>query len=97
MTQSGNTVETRLVGELDPEVIELIEDFATTCKPVNSPPLLVMRDNATGAVYVEAHVTGSRLVPVATTDAPLDPDEGSSTFRVMRWVFTPRFGWRCRA
>ncbi len=22
---------------------------------------------------------------------------GSSTFRVMRWVFTPRFGWRCRA
>ncbi len=24
-------------------------------------------------------------------------DEGSSTFRVMRWVFTPRFGRRCRA
>lgn len=75
MTHHDPVADTRLVGDLEPEIHELLEDFARTCKPVDSHPLLVMRDNATGALFVEVHVLGSQLVPAATTDVPLDPDD----------------------
>lgn len=75
MTSHSSVADTRLVGDLDPETHEMLEDFAQTCKPVDSLPLLVMRDNATGALFVEVHVLGSLLVPAATTDVPLDPED----------------------
>src|SRR5665811_2447028 len=75
MTHHGSVADTRVVGDLDPEIHEMLEDFAQTCKPVDSHPLLVMRDSATGALFVEVHVLGSLLVPAATTDVPLDPDD----------------------
>ena len=67
--------DTRLVGDLDPDVVELLEDFAQICEPVDSLPLLVMQDKATGALFVEVHVLGSLLVPATTIDVPLDPED----------------------
>jgi hypothetical protein len=50
MTQNDPVADTRVVGDLDPEVHEMLEDFVKTCQPVDTLPLLVMRDNATGAL-----------------------------------------------
>jgi hypothetical protein len=75
MTEEDSVADQRIVGDLNPEIHELLRDFVQACEPVDSRPLLVMRDNLTGALFVEVHVLGSRLVPAATTDVPLDPDE----------------------
>lgn len=85
LTQSAGIVDTRLVGNLKPGVIDLIEDFINVCKPVDSPPILVMRDKRTGAIFVEAHVSADHLVESATVDVPLDPDE-SPDYRANREV-----------
>lgn len=75
MSQDALVADTRIVGDLDPEILEMFDDFVHSCEPVDSLPLLVMRDNLTGALFVEVHILGSRLIPAATTDVPLDPDE----------------------
>ncbi len=85
MTATSENADCRLVGDLDPEVLELVDDFVVVCDPVSSRPLLVMRDNATGAIFIEAHVLGSNLVNTATTDVPLDPDE-QAEYRANREV-----------
>jgi hypothetical protein len=78
-------VDTRLSGEVEATVIEMIEDFVATCEPVDALPILVMRDSATGAFFIEAHVTASKLVPAATVDVPPDPDE-QADYRANREV-----------
>lgn len=85
MSQSGGTVDTRLVGELKSDVVGLIDDFINVCKPVESLPVLVMRDNRTGAYFVEVHVLADDLVRSATVDVPLDPDD-SPEYRANREV-----------
>jgi hypothetical protein len=75
MEHNDPVADTRLVGELDPEMDEMLADFVQICLPVDALPFLVMRDKATGALFVEVHVLGSRLVPAATIDVPLDPEE----------------------
>ncbi|GAP53523.1 hypothetical protein AHiyo6_00880 [Arthrobacter sp. Hiyo6] len=85
MGKGIGTVDTRLVGDLKPEVIELIEDFITVCKPVESLPILVMRDMRTQAIFVEVHVLADHLVQSATVDVSLDPDE-SPDYRANREV-----------
>jgi hypothetical protein len=75
MGTGDNAVDSRLAGELSDAVRELIEDFVEVCLPVDTRPLLLMRDKATGSVFLEVHISASRLVPVATVDVPLDPDE----------------------
>jgi hypothetical protein len=75
MNRSDSVADTRLVGDLDPEIREMLADFVKTCEPVDALPVLVMQDKATGALFIEAHVWGSKLVPSATIDVPLDPDE----------------------
>lgn len=67
--------DTRLVGELDPEIEAMLADFSQICEPVDARPLLVMVDKATGALFIEVHILASRLMPVSTIDVPLDPEE----------------------
>lgn len=78
-------VDTRLVEDVEPDVIELIEDFIKVCKPIESLPVLAMRDMRTQAIFVEVHVPAESLVRSATVDVPLDPDE-SPDYRANREV-----------
>ncbi|MCS5716438.1 hypothetical protein NVV95_17970 [Herbiconiux sp. CPCC 205716] len=85
MTDGVETLDTRLVGTLDPGVQAMIEDFVEMCKPVESLPILVMRDKATDAIFVEVHLLADSLVPAATVDVPLDPED-SADYRANREV-----------
>src|SRR4051812_1613235 len=75
VSAGDGAVDARFVGELADEALKAIDDFIEVCVPVDTRPMLLMRDGATGAVFLEAHVLASRLVPVTTVDVPLDPDE----------------------
>lgn len=79
------TLDTRLTGDVDEQIHELITDFVETCHPANPLPLLGMIDQATGAFFIEAHLRASDLVPAATTDVPLDPSE-QSEYRANREI-----------
>lgn len=85
MGNGAEIVDTRLIGDLDSDVMAMIEDFIEVCKPVESLPILVMRDKATEAIFVEVHLLAGDLVPAATVDVPLDPDE-SADYRANRDV-----------
>lgn len=85
MVERVETLDKRLVGVLDPNVESMIEDFFQVCQPLESLPVLVMRDNATSAVFVEVHLLADALVPAATIDVPLDPDD-SGDYRANRDV-----------
>ncbi|MBH0054502.1 hypothetical protein I6E74_10030 [Salinibacterium sp. SWN139] len=85
MTDGVGTLDTRLVGDLAPGVEALIADFVQVCKPVESLPILVMQDNATGAYFVEVHLLADTLAPAATVDVALDPDD-SAEYRANRDV-----------
>lgn len=85
MVDGAGILDRRLVGDLDPKVEGMIEDFVKVCTPVESLPILVMRDNATAAIFVEVHLLADALVPAATVDVPLDPDD-SGDYRANREV-----------
>lgn len=85
MVDKAAILDKRLVGDLDPSVEAMIEDFFRTCRPLESVPILVMRDNATSAVFIEVHLLADALVPAATIDVPLDPDD-SADYRANRDV-----------
>jgi hypothetical protein len=54
----------------------LIYDFIEELDPSESSDVLhLFVDARTGALYTECHVHASRLVPLSTTDVPLDPEE----------------------
>ncbi|MGH8092109.1 MAG: hypothetical protein ACREIF_01375 [Chthoniobacterales bacterium] len=57
------------------DVEALVEEFVTTCSPLEKSRLFVMVDARTGAQYCECHIRARRLVDLATIDVPLDPDE----------------------
>lgn len=55
---------------------ELIQEFIGTFEPIERTDVLyVLVDARTGALYSECHVHADKLVPLSTTDVPLDPDE----------------------
>jgi hypothetical protein len=49
--------------------------FIKTFSPLESSNVLVLTDHRTNAKYCECHVRASKLIPLGTTDVPLDPDE----------------------
>jgi hypothetical protein len=54
----------------------LIHDFLATFDPSESSDVLhLFVDARTGALYSECHVRASKLLPLSTTDVPLDPEE----------------------
>src|SRR5688572_19171935 len=60
----------------DPKVTASFAAFCDTFLPLEKPdtlPLLI--DYRTDAAYCECHLRASKLVELATTDAPLDQDE----------------------
>lgn len=75
MGAGSDAVDVGLAGELDDAVRPIVDDFVEACQPVDTRPMLLMRDKATGAVFLEVHIAASRLIAVATVDVPLDPEE----------------------
>ena len=55
--------------------LDLLHDFATVGEPLERPHLLLLRDQRTGAAFVECHILASKLIRLGTTDVPLDPEE----------------------
>jgi hypothetical protein len=59
--------------------IETYKKFADQFQPfewTNDPPSLsLMTDNKSGACFCECHLLASKLVALATTDVPLDPEQ----------------------
>jgi len=60
-------------GEGKLAVFALLDDFAKESEPLERPHLLLLRDQRTGAIYVECHIRASKLIKLGTTDVPLDP------------------------
>jgi hypothetical protein len=75
VAQPNSIADVQLVGSLDADTQQMLADFVDVCDPIDRKPLLVIRDKATGALFVEVHVLASKLVPSATVDVPLDPDD----------------------
>ena len=65
------------------ELESIVEQFITTLKPVEGNALLLFRDECTGAVYTECHITADAIFENSTDDVPLDPD-GSGEYRANR-------------
>jgi hypothetical protein len=58
--------------------VEGYQEFATVFEPfewIDTHLLTPMVDKKSGARYCECHIRASKLVPLATTDVPLDPDQ----------------------
>ena len=49
--------------------------FIKTFLPLEGLDVLLLVDHRTGAKFCECHVKASKLIPLGTTDVPLDPDE----------------------
>lgn len=64
----------------------LVDQFAKEAYPIEeAESLLLFEDKRTGAIYFECHIKASRLVELATTDVPLDPDD-QSEYRANREI-----------
>ena len=57
-------------------VDRLVTEFFNACEPLEKDDVVyVFVDARTGARFCECHILASKLVPLATVDVPLDPDE----------------------
>src|ERR1019366_540531 len=66
----------------------LIEKFVKAFEPIESADVLhVFVDARTLALYSECHVKADKLVPLSTTDVPLDPED-QPEYRANREIVT---------
>jgi len=66
----------------------LVEAFLHTLQPLEASDVChVFVDARTNARYCECHIPASKLVPLSTTDVPLDPDE-QPEYRANREIVT---------
>lgn len=73
---------------------ELIQEFISTFQPVERADILhVFVDARTGAIYSECHITADKLVPLSTTDVPLDPEE-QAEYRANRDIVADHAAFR---
>lgn len=50
-------------------------EFLRAFDPLEGNQVLILTDSRTGAKYCECHVKASKLIPLGTTDVPLDPED----------------------
>jgi hypothetical protein len=82
-----NIVPADLVGQV-PNVDSLVEEFVADCEPLEKDEFIyVFVDARTGARFCECHILASKLVPLATIDVPLDPEE-QQEYRANREMVT---------
>jgi hypothetical protein len=66
----------------------LVTEFFAACEPLEKDDLVyVFVDARTGARFCECHIRASKLIPLATIDVPLDPEE-QEEYRANRELVT---------
>jgi hypothetical protein len=71
-----------------PNVDALVEAFISTLEPLEASDLVhILVDARTKARYCECHILASKLVPLSTTDVPLDPED-QPEYRANREIVT---------
>lgn len=86
-----NIVPDRLDGV--PNVDGLVEAFLGTLEPLEASDLVyVLVDARTKARYCECHIRASKLVPLSTTDVPLDPED-QPEYRANREIVTSHYAF----
>lgn len=56
-------------------IVNLINQFAGECSPMEQNHLIVLEDKRTGALYIECHILANKLIKFGTVDVPLDPED----------------------
>ncbi len=72
MASKGEKVSKSEVSAAYKEFADAFEPYETTKKP---PSLVVFTDSKSAARFCECHIRASKLVALATTDVPLDPEQ----------------------
>ena len=73
---------------------ELIQEFISRFQPVERTDVLhLFVDARTGALYSECHINADKLVPLSTTDVPLDPEE-QAEYRANRDIVADHAAFR---
>jgi hypothetical protein len=81
-----NNVPTGLQGVQD--VDSVVESFLETFRPLEADEAFhVLVDARTNARYCECHIAANKLVPLSTTDVPLDPED-QPEYRANREIVT---------
>jgi hypothetical protein len=76
-----------------PNVDALVEAFLGTLDPLEASDLVhVLVDARTKARYCECHILASKLVPLSTTDVPLDPED-QPEYRANREIVTSHYAF----
>lgn len=70
--------------ELD-DYVDDIESFVNSFQPLEKNSLTLLRDHRTQAVFIECHISASKITRFGTTDVPLDAD-ASADYRANRDV-----------
>lgn len=65
------------------ELESIVERFVKALVPVEGEALLLFKDECTGAIYTECHITADTIFDNSTDDVPLDPD-ASGEYRANR-------------
>jgi hypothetical protein len=74
-------------------VDDLVEAFLGTLEPLEADDLVhVFVDAKTKARYCECHILASKLIPLSTTDVPLDPDD-QPEYRANREIVTSHYAF----
>jgi hypothetical protein len=69
------------------DIAPLVNEFLDVSDPVEKHLIYVFVDARNGARFCECHIRASKLVPLATTDVPLDPEE-QEEYRANRELIT---------
>lgn len=76
-----------------PDVDALVEAFLESLQPLEAGDLThVFVDARTKARYCECHITAGKLVPLSTTDVPLDPED-QPEYRANREIVTSHYAF----
>ncbi len=71
-----------------PNVDALVQKFVETFKPLEANDVFhVLVDARTNARYCECHIQSNKVVPLSTTDVPLDPED-QPEYRANREIVT---------
>lgn len=71
-----------------PDVDALVAEFVADCDPLEKNDVFtIFVDARTGARFCECHIRASALIPLATIDVPLDPEE-QEEYRANRELVT---------
>lgn len=69
-------------------VDDLVIEFCAACEPLEKDDLIyVFVDHKTRARFCECHIRASKLIPLATTEVPLDPEQ-QEEYRANRELVT---------